>query len=1135
MPYIALGKTVSFAAVATGLSSSAVTWSAGGKVGGTAIAGSISPTGLYTAPTLMPAQNPILVTATSAANSKYSFSTYVNLLTAGPKITSVAPNPISPGTITVTIKGATFAQYATTFVTYGTNSRVQMTTTSVSKDSITAVGYLGPCTKAAFCVRNPGSDFSNTITIPVATSTTGDSKTQLTVINGTGSGSYAAGTVVTITANTPPAGQTFVKWTGAPVANAASPTTTLTMPSAATTITATYSGGTAPPPPTSYPLTVISGSGTGSYVAGAVVPISANVPPLGQVFLKWTGAAVANANAPSTTITMPAAPTSITATFAAPAPVPFPVTTHPRIWVTPADLPRLQGWAAASNPIWAKGLQPLIANAYNIYKTQFFPNGVQNPNYPDPGDVQGYSGYLTEEYGSILAFDSLVDPSPSQRIASAQAARNMLMVAMNQAVKGHLANAPFRDPMFAVYNHANGSGEDWALIVDWIYNAKDAQGNAILTPTDKRTIRDVFLIWANDCVTASTTGGDHPVPVGVTNSLQLLPSNQAYRMASNNYYMGHSRLMTMMALSIDPADDPPVNANVAASTMGNSLRSYILAANGAWLYQEYAMMGDSQTVAADYGIPGSGKGLGMASGGLPPEGMLYGHSFAFILGQLLALQTAGFHNPAIAGPQVKLIDAPVWDRYVTGYISSMVPAAQTFASQSYLGPVYQYASYGDLLRLWVTPDVMQSFSLLSLLDAQNGKTSHNNAARWFAINAVEGGSANLYNRITNPFSYGSTAALLYFLLLDPTLPAPTDPRVSFPTTFYDAPAGRIVSHSDWTPNATMFDYRASWISINHQLGDGGQFELFRDGEWLTKEMSNYDNNAVGLTTTYHNTLSLQNWCSNGTPSLSWFESGEWANGSQWILGANAGDPTTVMSTGSGYVYASSDLTNLYNRPNFWSPLSAAADIVRATRSILWLDGDYVIVYDRATSTHNGLYKRFNLSLVTKPTISGNTATQTLPSGQQLFVQTLLPGAPTISAAFAPSNLNPIAQLEPTQYIMTVEDATKPTDTRFLHVLQGADAGTTKSTATYVRSSAGTSFDGAKFANVAVFFPSSATAAFMGTTLPTPSGVQTVIVTGLTPNATYTVGIATVSATSSIVVTPGAGAQADSAGVLTVAL
>ena len=70
-------------------------------------------------------------------------------------------------------------------------------------------------------------------------------------------------------------------------------------------------------------------------------------------------------------------------------------------------------------------------------------------------------------------------------------------------------------------------------------------------------------------------------------------------------------------------------------------------------------------------------------------------------------------------------------------------------------------------------------------------------------------------------------------------------------------------------------------------------------------------------------------------------------------GENAGDPTTTMSTGPGYVYATSNLTNLYNRPDFWTPADAVADITQATRSIVWLNDDYIVVYDRATSAHNG--------------------------------------------------------------------------------------------------------------------------------------------------------------------------------------
>ena len=680
---------------------------------------------------------------------------------------------------------------------------------------------------------------------------------------------------------------------------------------------------------------------------------------------------------------------------------------------------------------------PVLNQAISIYNNQFFPGGVPNSNYPDPGDTQGYTGYLTEQYGVVFAFNSLIDPDPNARIRYAQYARNLLMYAMNQAALGHLSAAPFRDPLFATYNRANGQGEQWPLIVDWIYNATDASGNAILTSSDKATIRNVFMLWANDCLNASTTGGDHPSPIGVSNNPQLLPGNQPYRMAANNYYIGHARLFTMMSLSIDPADDPPV-PGIASPQLGSTLRSYITNATGAWLYQEFAMFGDPSTVANAYGLPGNGKGFGLASGGLPPEGMLYGESFGFMLGQLLALQTAGFNNVAYSGPQSQLIGAPIWDRYVPGILSSMTPTAQVFSEQPWLGPVFQYGSYGDLLSLWVTPDYMRSFALLSLLDEQSGKTTHNAAARWFVINAVQGGPNDLIQRVTSPWSF--TETILYYLLLDPSAVPASDPRPTYPTYFLDPAAGRILAHSDWSSNNTMFDYRASWLSINHQNGDGGQFEFFRNGEWLTKEMSNYDNNAVGLTTVYHNTLALQNHCTcpGGKPaSLQWFETGEWANGSQWMLGENAGDPTTISSNGPGYVYAASNLTNLYNRPDFWSPQDAAVDITQAWRSILWINNDYIVVYDRATSISPGLFKRFNLSLVTNPVINGKVATETTPNGQHLFVQTLLPMNASESAVYAAGNLNPIAQLEPTQYVFTVEDATRPTDVRFLHILRRA--------------------------------------------------------------------------------------------------
>jgi hypothetical protein len=75
-------------------------------------------------------------------------------------------------------------------------------------------------------------------------------------------------------------------------------------------------GGSGSP---SYQLTVNSGSGSGSYTAGAVVDLVADAPPVGQVFDQWTGdtATVADVNAASTSMTMPAGNATVTATYEA--------------------------------------------------------------------------------------------------------------------------------------------------------------------------------------------------------------------------------------------------------------------------------------------------------------------------------------------------------------------------------------------------------------------------------------------------------------------------------------------------------------------------------------------------------------------------------------------------------------------------------------------------------------------------------------------------------------------------------------------------------------------------------------------------------------------------------------------------
>jgi hypothetical protein len=100
---------------------------------------------------------------------------------------------------------------------------------------------------------------------------------------------------------------------------------------------------------TNYSLTVVNGSGSGSYAANTSVPISANPAPAGQAFKNWSGATVANALSSSTTLVMPAAPTTVTANYA---PVTQPLA------LTGKTLPNAVVGTAYSQTLVATGGQP---------------------------------------------------------------------------------------------------------------------------------------------------------------------------------------------------------------------------------------------------------------------------------------------------------------------------------------------------------------------------------------------------------------------------------------------------------------------------------------------------------------------------------------------------------------------------------------------------------------------------------------------------------------------------------------------------------------------------------------------------------------------------------------------------------
>ena len=152
-----------------------------------------------------------------------------------------------------------------------------------------------------------------------------DKRFKLDVVNGTGSGSFTQGTVVTIKADAPPAGKVFWKWetlVGSPyIQNWLEDTTEVIIKQADVKIEAVYKDATSitPPGPAKYALKVDGGIGSGEYGENSEVIIKAYAPELGKEFDKWElvsgDAVIEDVNSAVTKVTTKAMATNIRAVY----------------------------------------------------------------------------------------------------------------------------------------------------------------------------------------------------------------------------------------------------------------------------------------------------------------------------------------------------------------------------------------------------------------------------------------------------------------------------------------------------------------------------------------------------------------------------------------------------------------------------------------------------------------------------------------------------------------------------------------------------------------------------------------------------------------------------------------------------
>ncbi|MBN1667998.1 MAG: hypothetical protein JW862_12960, partial [Anaerolineales bacterium] len=486
-----------------------------------------------------------------------------------------------------------------------------------------------------------------------------------------------------------------------------------------------------------------------------------------------------------------------------------PVTGHPRLWLRAEDLPRLRSWATASNPLYADGLAPLAEQAKADMDAGHVPD-------EDGGSV-AWEDYPNETYAQFFAFMSLISAEQFERDDYAQRARTLLMSVMDRAALGLAEGQPFRDPDFSTDDRSRWWGQGFALTVDWIY--------PYLSTQDKSTIRQVFLLWCHENLYASTTNYNHPEPVGIVNDSVLIQDATTVRWAGNNYYTAHMRNIGLMALALDPTDDP-----------NNELRDYLDNATGAWLYVIDHLL---RTEAA---------------GGLAPEGFEYSpQAMGYVAQFMLALHTAGQDDPDIAGPQVVLAGNPFWSEMVTAYLHSLSPAT---VEHEWYGPVYQPAWYGDGQNYYA-PDFIGAFGSLGLYYDYTGNQSALQALRFIETHMAPGGAGALLERAHNNNDFN--VPILYFMLFDPSAPTSTDPRPSQSLHHYAPGLGHILARTGWGTDDAWFTYSLGWLSVDHQHHTGNHFEFYRQGEWLTKDHTGYGGDTEQVETVdYHNTLGLLN-------------------------------------------------------------------------------------------------------------------------------------------------------------------------------------------------------------------------------------------------------------------------------------
>jgi uncharacterized protein (DUF1800 family) len=162
---IRCGTTLALTVKVANTTDSVVTWQVNGQPGSSTL-GTVSSAGVYTAPADVPNPATVTVTAISHADPTAKASVTVTLQNGLPVVTSVSPNPVNPGNVTLTVNGTGFAPGATVYF-----AGAALTTTVVSDTQLTATGTVAMPVGRLAAIKvtnpNPGTATSTPLAVPV--------------------------------------------------------------------------------------------------------------------------------------------------------------------------------------------------------------------------------------------------------------------------------------------------------------------------------------------------------------------------------------------------------------------------------------------------------------------------------------------------------------------------------------------------------------------------------------------------------------------------------------------------------------------------------------------------------------------------------------------------------------------------------------------------------------------------------------------------------------------------------------------------------------------------------------------------------------------------------------------------------